>query len=287
MRILGLAAAGALVSAASASVSFVPSAIPFTDISTSGTSIGSISDDSETAIPGATLTAAGWGGNELFPGGVGIRIGNNGAMYWGNADADAFTNADQIGYINSTTFGTMAASNASNTGNGGSGPRQMLAVLWDDNTPGSGGNIKWQVIGSDLYVQWTAEDHFNASGVGTVTYQAVVRGGVTIASGNSLVDYVYGDTSYAANQYQNDGGSATIGYKNWGINASANDAEYGIGGGTDSLSDPAFGGTNMQPKVAGWNESADSALTHSVSLIPEPASLALIALGGLALIRRR
>lgn len=276
-----LAGLVALPLAAQAQLSIVASAVPFVDISASGTSIGTISDDSETTVTGAALLGAGFNGNWLLAGNTSIRIGNNGCVIWGNSAADTFTNADQVGYINSTTFGTMAASNLSTTGNGGSGPRQLLAALWDDNAPGTGGSIKWQVVAGDLIIQWTNEDHFNATGA-TVTYQMIVRG--TVADGGSAVDYVYQDTFYGANQYPNDGGSATIGYKGWG---NQNDVQYGLGGGTDSISDPAFGGTNMQPKVSGYAESGNPALTHSVSIVPAPSSLALIGIGGLLAARRR
>lgn len=284
-KTLAILAVAGLASTAMAQISIIPSAVPFVDISASGTSIGAITDDSETVITGAALTAAGFNGNGLLAGNVSIRVGNNGGILWGNNVADTFTNATDVGYINSTTFGAMAASNLTTTGNGGSGPRQFLAPLWDDNTPGSGGSIRWQVIAGNLYVQWTAEDHFNATGA-TVTYQAVVRGGVAIGGG-SLVDFVYQDTFYAASQYQNDGGSATIGYKNWGVNALANDVQFGLGGGNDSVSDPAFAGANMQPKVAGYGEAGNAQLPHSVSIVPAPGALALLGLGGLAATRRR
>jgi hypothetical protein len=274
------------VCAANAQLKCIGTSVAFTDISTSGTSVGTVSDDSEHTITGAALTAAGFLGNGLLAGGVSIRVGNNGGVLWGNSATDTFASATEVGYINSTTMPSMAASNTAANGNG-NGIRQFLMPLWDDNTPGTGGGIRWQVIGGDLYVQWTNEDHFNAAGTGTVTYQMVVRGGVSLASGASLVDFVYQDTFYAASQYQNDGGSATIGYKNWGLNALANDCEWGFGGGTDALSDPAFGGTNMQPKVGGWVANENALLTHSVSIVPEPGTLLAIGVGLAALAARR
>lgn len=54
--------------------------MPFTDISATGTSIGSITDDSELIVTGAALTAAGFNGNGLLAGGVSIRVGTNGAV---------------------------------------------------------------------------------------------------------------------------------------------------------------------------------------------------------------
>jgi hypothetical protein len=293
-KFLGLAGALVATSVASASISIVATNTAFTDISASGTALAGIGDDTEIVVTGAALNGAGWAGNELLAGGVSIRIGNNGAVIWGNAVADTFTNATEIGWANpnptnpaSVNLATMAADNGTIEGNGNNA-RQLVAPLWDDNFPGTGASTRWQVVGGNLVVQWTNEDHFNAQGTGTVTYEMVVYGGVTIASGNPLVEFIYNDTSYAANQYQNDGGSATIGYKNWGVNVNANDVEYGLSGGDgNTTTDPAFNGTNMQPKVGGWASAANPALTHSVAIIPEPASAALLALGALALIRRR
>jgi hypothetical protein len=293
-RFLGFAGALIATSVASASISIVATNTAFTDISVTGTSVGAASDDSELVVTGAALNGAGWAGNELLAGGVSIRVGNNGAVIWGNAVADTFTNATDVGWGNpnpnnpgAASIATMTASNTSIEGNGNN-LRQMVAPLWDDNFPGTGASTRWQVIGGNLIVQWTNEDHFNAQGTGTITYEMVVYGGVTIASGSPLVEFIYNDTLYGASQYQNDGGSASIGYKNWGINVNANDVEYGISGGSgETTTDPAFGDATMQPKVSGWVASGNPAFTHSVAIIPEPTSLALLALGGLALIRRR
>lgn len=304
--VFGIFAVAGLASSAWAfPISIGASAVPFVDISGTGTSIGSISDDSETTITGATLVTAGWTGavtNPLLAGGVSIRIGNNGGVIWGNSATDAFTGATDVGYYNAgplnstapagsqTSIAGMVASNTGQSGNGG-GIRQFLAPLWDDYVPVTGGtttSIRWQVIGADLYIQWNREDAFAATGAGDVTFEMIVRGAPN--AGDSLVDFVYQDTLFAANQFQDDGGSATIGYKNWGINAFGNDVEYGIGGGgTAATSDPAFGGAGMQPKVAGYaaNNDATGLLPHSVSIVPAPGTLALLGLSGLVAGRRR
>lgn len=289
----GILAVVGLAMAANAAITIQASNVPFIDISTTGTTIGSISDDSETTIPGASL--AGYGGNLLVAGGMSIRIGNNGAMLWGNSATDTFTGADQVGYYNSgplnsagaTSIAAMPAANTAPGGNG-AGLRQFFAVLWDDNTPSTaqGTNIRYQVLAGDLIVQWSNEDHFAAAGAGYITYQAIFRGNV--APGGSLVDFVYQDTLYQAGQFQNDGGSASIGYKNWGLNGFGNDVEYGTGGGgTSATSDPAFGAAGMEPKVGGWAAAGNAALTHSVSIVPAPGALALLGLGGLVAGRRR
>jgi hypothetical protein len=281
-----LLAAAALPLMASAQLQIGPSTSTFVDISGTGTSVGTISDDSEHTITGAALTAAGFTGNGLIGNGNALRVGNNGAVIIGTSGADAFASATEVGYINSTNFSGMTASNATDLGNGGLGPRNMLAVLWDDNTPGSGGSLKWQVIGGDLIIQWTNEDHFNATGL-TVTYEMIARGGVSLTSGQAIVEFLYLDTFYNPSQYQNDGGSATIGYKNWTGLAGANTVEFGQGGGNNTVSDPAFGDASMRPKVAGSLQSGNPALPHGVRIIPSPGALALVGMGGLMASRRR
>src|SRR5262249_48123868 len=112
----GLAVAAGLVTPAAATIVIATSTTAFVDISTTRTSVGAISDDSEFTIVGSALTGAGFAGNELLAGGMSIRVGNNGGVLWGNSAADAFTNATEIGYINASASGgqplaTMVASN--------------------------------------------------------------------------------------------------------------------------------------------------------------------------------
>lgn len=291
-KVLGLLAVAGLAAASNGAITIRASAVPFIDISGTGTSVGSLSDDSEHTVTGAQL--AGFAGNLLVAGGTSIRVGNNGGLLWGNSAADTFSGADNVGYYNAgpnntgdTSIATMTAANGADSGNG-AGLRQFFAVLWDDNFPSTTGgtNVKWQLMGNDLIVQWTNEDHFAAQGSGFVTYEAIFHGNA--APGASLVDFVYQDTLYQANQYQDDGGSATIGYKNWGLNAFGNDVEFGVGGGgTSATSDPAFGDASMRAKVSGWVASNNGSFTHSVSIVPTPGALAVLGLGALAAGRRR
>ena len=234
----------------------------FVDISSSGNSPGTSLDDAEFTVTSSQLASAGFLGNELLSL-ADIRIGNNGAVLW-NA------NTGEVGYINNRSILSMAASSTTVTGNGGSmSGVQLVCPLWDDHVPstGQGANaLDWRVLGGDLYIQWSNEDHFNAQGTGTVRFQMIVRGGATIASGQPLVEFVYDDTLYSSPVFQNDGGSATIGFKNWGVVSGANDVQYLIGGGSETLGDPAYGETNMQPKVAGWSAAFDNGLPHSITI---------------------
>jgi hypothetical protein len=265
-----LSALSFLAAPASAQISISVSTTAFTDISATGTSPGAATDDSEHTVTAAALSAAGFAGNELLPL-ADIRIGNNGGVLWSNGTAT------EVGYINRNDLPVMLPFNGAVDGNGGtSAGCRFVCPLWDDNFPtsGQGANaLDWQVIGGNLIVQWSNEDHFNAQGSGTVQYQMVVYGGVTIASQLPLVEFVYNDTLYAAGAYQNDGGSATIGYKNWGAVANANDVEFGLGGGVNTLADPAFGDPSMKPKVGGYAANNDPLLPKAVSIhgsIPAP-----------------
>jgi hypothetical protein len=263
-----------------AAITIGPSNRPFTSIAASGTSVGAITDDSELIVTGAALTAMGWAGNDLLPANRSIRVGNNGAILLGNSATDAFGNATEIGYANcnannvgATSIATMTAINDTVEGNGGLAPRQMVCVLWDDNFPSTSvvTSCRYQVMSGNLIVQWTNEDHFAAQGSGVITYEVVFYGGATIASGAPIIEFVYDDTLYGAQQYQNDGGSAAIGFKNWNINTSANDLEFGTSGGSGALTtDPAFNDASMHPKVAGWTSSANSSLPHSVVIAGVP-----------------
>ncbi|HTF90737.1 MAG TPA: hypothetical protein VK843_20120 [Planctomycetota bacterium] len=266
----GVVAAG-LTMSASAQIGIGTATTAFNDISATGTSPGTAADDSEHAVTGAQLTAAGFAGNELFPLST-IRIGNNGGVLWNNASA-----SDDVGYINKTNFLTMTPVGVNAIdGNGGATPGcSFICPLWDDNFPATGQTanaLDWQVVGGNLIIQWSNEDHFNAQGAGTVQYQVIIYGGATIASGAPLCDFVYNDTLYSASQYQNDGGSATIGYKNWGSIANANDVEFGQGGGTNTLGDPAFGDPSMKPKVGGYVANNDPLLPHAVRIAGLPTT---------------
>lgn len=263
--IASLAAVGALATTASAQIEIYPSApqTPFvTIVGAAGTTvIAAAADDSEHTLTAVQL--AGYAGNDLLAAGVPIMIGNNGAVIWNPVAAPV----QQVGYVNRNDFPIMAGANGAADGNGGPPAigQQFICPLWDDHFPTvPGAAIYWQVAGGNLTIEWVGEDHFNAQGVGTVQFQMKVYGGVTFFSRNPLVEFIYNDTLYLATRYQNDGGSATIGYKNWNGLAGANDVEYGLGGGTNTLADPVFGDPSMQPKVAGWAASETPTLPHSL-----------------------
>ena len=251
-----LVSATVLAASASAQITIGVSTKTYTDISVTGTPIPGAGDDTEHSISAAQLTAAGFLGNGLL-GPVAIRIGNNGAIEWNDSAPD------DVGYDNSAMFPTMNADNSPQFGNAGATfGAAFLCPLWDDNFPSAGNTnnvLDWQVIGGNLIIQWSLEAHFNHQAGGTISYQAIIYGGVSIGSGATLVDFVYNDTLYTAGDPENDGGSATIGYKNWGTNPGANDVEFGGGGAT--------------PIVGGWSSSNDPLLPHAVRIFGLPTTV--------------
>lgn len=270
-KAVSLLALMGLAGAASAAITIGPVATPFVDISGTGTSLGAPGDDPEYTLTAAALAGAGFAGNALLAAGVDVCVGNNGAVIW-----NATSSTNQVGYTN-TNILTMAGANGTNTGNGGLNSRQFIAPHWDDlfgTTTAPASSVRWQVIGGNLYIQWSEEDHFSAQGTGRITFQMVVYSGY--GAGQALVDFVYQDTDYrapgGANVAQSDGGSASIGYKNWGVAGFANDLQWS----QDTAS------------VAGYAAAQNSAAgPNALRIIPSPGALALLGLGGLMAGRRR
>jgi hypothetical protein len=253
-------AVATFAASAAAQLVIVPSTTSFTDILATGTNPGAASDDSELNVPSANLQSAGFAGNELLAL-ANIRIGNNGAVLWNATTGD-------VGYVNSPSFLSMVPS-AGVDANGGTMPGvQFVCPWWDDLFPLSGQTNfaqRWKVVGGNLYIQWSHEAHYTDQINGSIRFQMIVYGGRTIASGLPLVEFVYDDSFFGQQRYQNDGGSATIGFKNWGVVAAANDVEFGLGGGTGSgTTDPPYGDPTMHPKVAGWVESETGSLPKSL-----------------------
>lgn len=268
---LALVAAGAasIGSAAFGQVSFIPALTPFTDIRVTGTPITPISDDSETILPFDLLGPAGWAGNRVFGGGVGVLVGNNGGIIWN----PILGQADQVGFQNAMLPGAPSNSIAGGNGNG---LRQFVAVFWDDlltsaSSPAT--ELDWQVIDGDLIVQWSFEDNFDAIGPGRITFQSRFYSQEHVQKFGVAASFIYEDTLYSPGlDGFNDGASTTIGYNGNGVGAAPGVALYSFNAAA----------------VAGYSEAGNGNLPSALNLVvPAPSAAGLSLLAAAAASRRR
>ncbi len=164
------------------------SGVAFIDISTSGDSVGAISDDSEHYV---TLPSTFTYNNVPY---TTAAIGNNGVMVLGATSGNVY-------WVNAAL--PQAATGAT-TGLGDAGAAAICAY-WDDLTPGTGASITTQTVGNKYIVQWTNEDSFAATGTGTITFQIQLD----LLSGQ--IHLVYPDVVFAGATANDNGGSATVG----------------------------------------------------------------------------
>jgi len=162
--------------------------VAFIDISTTGTSVGTIADDSEHYV---TLPSAFTYNTVPY---TTAAIGNNGVMVLGATTGDIYwTNA---------TLPQAATAATSGLGNAGAA---AICAYWDDLTPGTGGSITTQTVGNKYIVQWTNEDSFAATGTGTITFQ------IQLDLVTGQIHLVYPDVVFAGATVNDNGGSATVG----------------------------------------------------------------------------
>lgn len=130
---------------------------------------------------------------------------------------------------------------------------QVLDLFWDDIDSDTG-DVYWQEIGGTLIVQWDDRPFFSNT-PDHITAQLQVH-----TSGSVVAQFLYQDVEGAR---PGGGVSATIGYQDGGV-----------------------GWGDLQ-----WSFDTGGAVSNGTVLslvkVPEPASLILLGLGGLALIRRR
>ncbi len=216
------------------------SGIAFTDISTTGTSVGVIGDDTEhnITIPSFTYNGVAY---------TTARIGNNGVLVFGATTGD-------IIYSNSSLPQGIASGTTATTGiiTGAGNSVAAICANWDDMIPSATAGltkITTQTVGGMYIIQWTSEDNFNATGTGTITFQIQLE----IATGK--INLVYPDITYGAVGY--DGGqSATI-----GLNFSATSAQqYSFN--TSSLVDGQS--LTFSPNLANYSWSGPNSFTSTI-----------------------
>ncbi|MBL7938887.1 MAG: T9SS type A sorting domain-containing protein [Flavobacteriales bacterium] len=158
----------------------------FIDISATGTLVsGSPADDSEhqVTIPSFTYNGVAY---------TDMRVGNNGKVVMG-------VTSGEVGYANVALPYILSGTGATTAGFRG------IMPWWDDLTPGSGNSIRTEQVGNLYIVQWTNEDHFDAAGTGTVSFQLQLD----LVTG--VIYFAYSDVDFTGSAAQDKGGSATVG----------------------------------------------------------------------------
>jgi hypothetical protein len=164
----------------------INSGVAFVNIGTSGTTVGTVSDDSEHAvtIPSFTFNGVVYTTALLSP---------NGVVVFGATTGD-------VAYSN-----TVLPAGSTNLGSAGTA---ALLPWWDDLIPLAGNEantIRTQTVGNLFIIQWSSEDHYSVPGLGVVTYQ------VQLNLTTGAITYVYNDVVFSGSSPLDNGGSATIG----------------------------------------------------------------------------
>jgi hypothetical protein len=147
------------------------SGVAFTDISTTGTSVGTLSDDSEHNITIPSFTFNGI----VYTAG---RVGTNGKLVLG------------------ATTGEVSLSNAALPSTASSAGNIFLAPFWDDLDIQTGAVIYTQTVGNNYIVQFNNMAHNNFT-TGSATFQ------IQMNLTNGIISFVYpdvvfGDVAYDA-----------------------------------------------------------------------------------------
>lgn len=156
------------------------SLVSFIDISSSGTSIGSISDGSKTviSIPNFKFDNINYTNATVY---------NDGVLVFG-------TESGNMGYTNGSLPSSFVGLN---------NPAAICA-MWDDLYPNSGTSIKTATDNNKFIIQWTNELHWSYQSSGTVTFQ------IQLDLLTGQIHIVYKDVIYS-NTAIDSGKTATIG----------------------------------------------------------------------------
>ncbi len=150
----------------------------FIDISTTGTSVGTLTDDSEHAIsiPSFTFGVTAY---------TSALVGTNGLIVLGSSSG------------NVATGNAVLPSNVNSAGN------IFLSPYWDDLDIQTGATCKTETVGNIFIIQYTNMSHNNYTS-GSITFQVQLN----LVTG--VITYVYQDVLFGSTTYDA-GNSATIG----------------------------------------------------------------------------
>ncbi|PSJ72833.1 hypothetical protein C7N43_32150, partial [Sphingobacteriales bacterium UPWRP_1] len=168
------------------SARILPKLIPnsnvgFIDISSTGTSVGTVSDDSEHNI---TMPAFTFNGITY----TNARVSPNGIVVLGATTGDINFSNQNLPINNFGTAGSIG-----------------LAPWWDDLYPNSNTAIFTQTIGNIFIIQWHRIGHISLPSTGEITFQ------VQLNTVTGEITFVYNDVLFQSGAGQNSGGSATVG----------------------------------------------------------------------------
>lgn len=152
--------------------------VPFIDINATGTSIGTLGDDTEHNI---TIPSFTYNGTPYTT----ARIGNNGLIVFGS------------------TSGEVSFSNVALPSTANSAGNAFLAPFWDDLDVQTGATCKTQTVGNLHIIQFTTMAH-DAFTTGSITFQ------VQLNLTTGVINFVYQDVIFGSSTYDA-GASATIG----------------------------------------------------------------------------
>lgn len=150
----------------------------FNDINSTGTSVGSLTDDSEhnISMPAFTFNGVSY---------TTARVGTNGVIVLGSSSGD------------------ISTSNAALPSTSNSAGNIFIAPFWDDLDVNMAGTIKTQTVGSKFIIQFNGLDHNNYT-TGNITFQ------VQLDNSTGEIHFVYDDVTFGDVLYDA-GASATVG----------------------------------------------------------------------------